>query len=206
MVTVLNHSLIQDKLAKARSKQTQSSYFRSLLADISALMAYEIAKELPTSEVVIETPLAKCREEQFLSHGFAVVPVLRAGLGMMNGFLEVFPDATIGFIGLARDEKTCKPREYYRNLPDSLSDLDTIIVDPMLATGGSLSAAAELIAQLGPKSLKVVCLVAAPEGIALFEKRFPEVQLFVAAIDEGLDEKGYIIPGLGDAGDRLFNT
>jgi len=206
MTTVLRHPLIQDKLTQIRDRKINSSRFRKLGDEIAVLMASEITRELPLKEISVETPIATAHSKRIVNQKFTIATVLRAGLGMVNGFLEVIPDAQVVHVGLCRDHSTLEPVEYYRNMPTDLSERNVIIVDPMLATGGSLIAATEILMAEEPRSIKVACLVAAPEGLRLFKERFPDIHLYVAAIDESLDERGYIIPGLGDAGDRLFNT
>jgi uracil phosphoribosyltransferase len=206
MATVLDHPLIQDKLSQARDKRTKGSDFRRLVDEISMIMAYEMTRDMPVKQDQVETPVGIAIGKRLQNQDFTIVPVLRAGLGMVNGLLEVFPDAQVAHIGLARDHDTLKPKEYYRKLTPDISSKNVIIADPMLATGGSLVAVTEILMAEEPRSIKVACLVAAPEGVVLFKERFPDIRLYVVAIDESLDERGYIIPGLGDAGDRLFNT
>ena len=206
MVTVLDHPLIQDKLTQVRDRQTRSDHFRKLVDEIAVLMAYDMTRDLQVKQVPVETPVGTAMGIRIAHEEFAIATVLRAGLGMVNGFLEVIPQAQVVHVGLYRDHDTLEPVQYYRNMPASLPRRHIIIVDPMLATGGSLVATTEILVAEGPRSIKVACLVAAPEGVAAFEERFPDIPLFVAAIDEGLNQRGYIVPGLGDAGDRLFNT
>lgn len=205
-VTVIDHPLVQHKLTLMRRKETGTKDFRELLEEIAMLMAYEITRDFPLKEVDIETPVAKCRSKVLSGKKVGVVPILRAGLGMLSGVLNMIPAARVGHIGLYRDPETLKPVEYYCKLPSDVEERTLIVVDPMLATGGSASAALQLIKDRGAKSITLMCLVAAPEGIRVINHDHPDVPLYVAAIDERLNEKGYIVPGLGDAGDRIFGT
>ena len=203
---VIDHPLIQHKLTLMRKKGTGSKEFRELLEEIAMLMAYEITRDFPLREVEIETPLTKCRANVLAGKKVGIVPILRAGLGMASGVQRLIPAARVGHIGLYRDPETLKPVEYYCKLPSDIAERTLIVVDPMLATGGSSTAALELLKQKGAKSMILLCLVAAPEGVALIEKDHPHVPLYVAAIDDHLNDHGYIVPGLGDAGDRIFGT
>ena len=203
---VIDHPLIQHKLTLMRDKTTGTKDFRELLEEIAMLMAYEITRDFPLKEIEIETPVAKCKAKVLAGKKVGVVPILRAGLGMLNGVVNMIPAARVGHVGMYRDPETLKPVEYYCKLPNDVAERTLIVVDPMLATGGSASAALSLLKEKGAKSLILMCLVAAPEGIRVINKEHPDVPLYVAAIDEKLNEKGYIVPGLGDAGDRIFGT
>ncbi len=205
-VHVIDHPLIQHKLTIMRMKETGTKDFRELLEEISMLMAYEITRDFPLREVEIETPICKCKEKMLAGKKVGVVPILRAGLGMLNGVVNMIPAARVGHVGMYRDPKTLKPVEYYCKLPGDVAERTLIVVDPMLATGGSSSAALSLLKEKGAKHIILMCLVAAPEGVRVINHDHPDVPLYVAAIDEKLNEKGYIVPGLGDAGDRIFGT
>lgn len=205
-VTLIDHPLIQHKLTLMRKKETGTKDFRELLEEISMFMVYEITRDFPLREVEIETPVARCRENMLAGRKVALVPILRAGLGMLNGVLRMIPAAKVGHVGLYRDPETLKPVEYYCKLPSDVNERTLIVVDPMLATGGSSSAALSLIKEKGAKSIILMCLVAAPEGIKVINEDHPDVPVYVAAIDDHLNEHGYIVPGLGDAGDRIFGT
>ena len=205
-VHVIDHPLIQHKLTIMRMKETGTKDFRELLEEISMLMAYEITRDFPLKEVEIETPICKCKEKMLAGKKVGVVPILRAGLGMLNGVVNMIPAARVGHVGMYRDPKTLKPVEYYCKLPGDVAERTLVVVDPMLATGGSSSAALSLIKEKGAKHIILVCLVAAPEGVRVINHDHPDVPLYVAAIDEKLNDKGYIVPGLGDAGDRIFGT
>ena len=205
-VHVINHPLIQHKLTLMRRKETGTKDFRQLLEEISMLMTYEIARDFPLEDVEIETPVAPCKGKKLSGKKVGVVPILRAGLGMSSGVINMIPAARVGHIGLYRDPETLKPVEYYCKMPSDIADRMLIVVDPMLATGGSSSAALELLKQKGARSMILMCLVAAPQGIRLVNQEHPDVPIYVAAIDDHLNEKGYIVPGLGDAGDRIFGT
>ena len=205
-VHVIDHPLIQHKLTIMRMKETGTKDFRELLEEISMLMAYEITRDFPLKEVEIETPICKCKEKMLAGKKVGVVPILRAGLGMLNGVVNMIPAARVGHVGMYRDPKTLKPVEYYCKLPGDVAERTLIVVDPMLATGGSSSAALSLLKEKGAKHIILMCLVAAPEGIRVINKEHPDVPLYVAAVDEKLNDKGYIVPGLGDAGDGIFGT
>lgn len=205
-VHVIDHPLIQHKLTIMRMKETGTKDFRELLEEISMLMAYEITRDFPLKEVEIETPICKCKEKMLAGKKVGVVPILRAGLGMLNGVVNMIPAARVGHVGMYRDPKTLKPVEYYCKLPGDVAERTLIVVDPMLATGGSSSAALSLLKEKGAKHIILMCLVAAPEGVRVINYDHPDVPLYVAAIDEKLNDKGYIVPGLGDAGDRIFGT
>lgn len=205
-VHVIDHPLIQHKLTIMRMKETGTKDFRELLEEISMLMAYEITRDFQLKDVEIETPICKCKEKMLAGKKVGVVPILRAGLGMLNGVVNMIPAARVGHVGMYRDPKTLKPVEYYCKLPGDVAERTLIVVDPMLATGGSSSAALSLLKEKGAKHIILMCLVAAPEGVRVINHDHPDVPLYVAAIDEKLNEKGYIVPGLGDAGDRIFGT
>ena len=205
-VHVIDHPLIQHKLTIMRMKETGTKDFRELLEEISMLMAYEITRDFPLKEVEIETPICKCKEKMLAGKKVGVVPILRAGLGMLNGVVNMIPAARVGHVGMYRDPKTLKPVEYYCKLPGDVAERTLIVVDPMLATGGSSSAALSLLKEKGAKHIILMCLVAAPEGVRVINHDHPDVPLYVAAIDEKLNDKGYIVPGLGDARDRIFGT
>ncbi len=203
---VFDHPLIQHKLTLIRDKQTGSKDFRDLVDEVSTLMAYEVTRDLPLMEVEIQTPVSRAKTKVITGKKLGVVPILRAGLGMVDGILKLVPAARVGHIGLYRDPETLKPVEYYCKLPPDVEERELIVVDPMLATGGSVSAAIQFIKDKGCTNIKLMCLIAAPEGIERVQKEHPDVDIFVAAVDEKLNEHGYIVPGLGDAGDRLFGT
>ena len=205
-VNVINHPLIQHKLTLMRKKETGTKDFRELLEEISMLMTYEITRDFPLEEVDIETPVTKCKGRVLAGRKVGVVPILRAGLGMLNGVVNMIPAARVGHVGMYRDPATLKPVEYYCKLPSDVAERTLIVVDPMLATGGSSAAALSLLKEKGAKSMVLMCLVAAPEGVEVIKKEHPDVPLYVAAVDEKLNDKGYIVPGLGDAGDRIFGT
>ncbi|WP_303017392.1 uracil phosphoribosyltransferase [uncultured Mitsuokella sp.] len=205
-VHVIDHPLIQHKLTIMRMKETGTKDFRELLEEISMLMAYEITRDFPLKDVEIETPICKCKEKMLAGKKVGVVPILRAGLGMLNGVVNMIPAARVGHVGMYRDPKTLKPVEYYCKLPGDVAERTLVVVDPMLATGGSSSAALSLLKEKGAKHIILMCLVAAPEGVRVINHDHPDVPLYVAAIDEKLNDKGYIVPGLGDAGDRIFGT
>ena len=205
-VTVTDHPLIQHKLTLMRQTTTGSKDFRELLKEIAMLMGYEVTRNLPLEEIEIETPITTTKSKVISGKKLGIVPILRAGLGMVEGFVTLIPTAKIGHVGLHRDPETLKPVEYYCKLPQDIHEREMIIVDPMLATGGSAIAAIDVLKAKGAKNIKLVNLVAAPEGIREVQKYHNDVDIFVAAIDEKLNEHGYIVPGLGDAGDRIFGT
>ena len=205
-VTQIDHPLILHKLAFIRNKDTGSKDFRELVEEVSMLMAYEVTRDLSTEEVEIETPICKTKCKMLSGKKMAIVPILRAGLGMVDGMLKLMPAAKVGHIGLYRDEETLQPVEYFCKLPQDIAERDVIVVDPMLATGGSAADAITMLKKRGAKNLRLMCLISSPEGIALVQKEHPDVDIYVAGIDEKLNENGYIVPGLGDAGDRLFGT
>lgn len=206
MVTVLNHPLISHKLAWMRDKNTGHKDFRETLNEVASLMAYEICRDLPLQDKHIETPMGPCNAKVLASE-VVLVPILRAGMGLVDGILNLIPFAKVGFIGLYRDHKTLEPVEYFAKFPQSdLENGIVMVLDPMLATGGSAIAAVDMIKKRGAKNIKMVCLVGAPEGVEAFEKAHPDVDLYLAALDDHLNEIGYIVPGLGDAGDRIYGT
>ena len=205
-VTQIDHPLILHKLAFIRSKDTGSKDFRELVEEVSMLMAYEVTRDLSTEEVEIETPICKTKCKMLAGKKMAIVPILRAGLGMVDGMLKLIPAAKVGHIGLYRDEETLQPVEYFCKLPQDIAERDVIVVDPMLATGGSAADAITMLKRRGAKNLRLMCLISSPEGIEFVQKEHPDVDIYVAGIDEKLNEHGYIVPRLGDAGDRLFGT
>ena len=205
-VTIFDHPLIQHKLSILRNKETSSMEFRALISEIATLMCYEATRDLPLEDVEIETPICKMTAKQISGKKLAIVPILRAGLGMVEGVSSLVPAARIGHIGLYRDEETLTPVEYYCKLPKDISERDVFVVDPMLATGGSAIDAVSQIKLRNPRSIRFMGIIAAPEGIEAFTKAHPDVNVYVAALDEKLNDKGYIVPGLGDAGDRIFGT
>lgn len=205
-VNVMTHPLIQHKVTLIRSVETGAKDFRELLEEITLLMGYEITRDFPLEDVEVQTPLVKAIGKQIAGKKVAVVPILRAGLGMVNGLLELMPMAKVGHVGLYRDPETLKPVEYYCKMPTDLAERRIIVTDPMLATGGSASAAISLLKEKGAKDIQLMCLVAAPEGVEVVNRDHPDVRIYVAALDEKLNEHGYILPGLGDAGDRIFGT
>lgn len=205
-VTVVDHPLVQHKLTLMREKATSTAVFRQLLHEITQLLAYEITREMPMKTKEIETPLERMDAPTLAGKKLALVSILRAGNGMLDGVLELIPLARVGFIGLYRDETTLKPVQYYFKVPEALDDRLVIVVDPMLATGNSSAAAVDLLKKAGADNIRFLCLLAAPEGIKRMQEAHPDVPIFTAAIDRGLNEKGYIMPGLGDAGDRMFGT
>lgn len=205
-VNILDHPLIQHKLTQIRQKETSTTQFRQMINEIGGLMVYEITRDLPLEQIEIQTPVATTKANVIAGKKMVVVPILRAGLGMVDGILQMIPSARIGHIGIFRDEETLQPVEYFAKFPDELDQRDIFIVDPMLATGGSAIAAINSIKQRGAKNIKLVCLVGAPEGVKAINDAHPDVTIYLASLDEKLNEKGYIVPGLGDAGDRIFGT
>ena len=205
-VHVIDHPLIQHKLTLIRDKNTGSKDFRELIDEVATLMAYEVTRDLPLEDVEIETPIQKVTSKMIAGKKLGVVPILRAGLGMADGIIKLVPAARVGHIGLYRDPETLRPVEYYCKLPADASERELIVVDPMLATGGSAAAAIGFLKDRGVTQIKLMCLIAAPEGIECVQKEHPDVDIYVAAIDERLNDHGYIVPGLGDAGDRIFGT
>jgi uracil phosphoribosyltransferase len=205
-VHVIDHPLVQHKLSLMRNKEASTNSFRRLLNELSTLMAYEVTRDVPMQEVEIETPLEKMRARVIDGKKLVFVSILRAGGGILDGMLSVVPGARVGHIGLYRDPKTLMAVEYYFKVPQNMENRDVIVVDPMLATGNSAIAAVERIKELNPKSIKFVCLLTCPEGVAAMQKAHPDVPIYTAAIDRELNDHGYILPGLGDAGDRIFGT
>ena len=205
-VTILDHPLIQHKTTLLRQKTTTNKEFRESVEEITMLMCYEALRDLPLEDVEIETPIKKTVQKVIKGKKLAIVPILRAGLGMVNGMLNLVPTAKVGHIGMYRDEITMKPQEYYCKLPDDIGNRIIVVVDPMLATGGSATDAISQIKSYGGSQIKFLCLIAAPEGIEALTTAHPDVQIYCANVDEGLNENCYIVPGLGDAGDRIFGT
>lgn len=205
MLKLISHPLIIHKLSQIRRKETGTKDFRENLDEIAGLMAYEISRDLPLRKVTIETPMSTCETSE-LANDIVLIPVLRAGLGMVDGITSLIPTAKVGHIGMYRDHETLMPMEYFAKFPAGLSDSVVMVLDPMLATGGSASAAISAIKKRGAKTVRLVCIVGAPEGVARIENDHPDVDIYLAALDSHLNEKGYIVPGLGDAGDRLFGT
>ena len=205
-VTEVRHPLVQHKLSYLRDKDTPTVHFRKLVEEVTLLLTYEATKDLPTEDVPIETPLEVAPVPRISGKKVAVCPILRAGLGMLDGVLTLISGARVGFIGLYRNEETLEPVEYYVKLPQDIADRDVILLDPMLATGNSTAHAVQVVKDAGATSVRLIAIIAAPEGIANIETHHPDVQIVVAAIDRGLNEHGFIVPGLGDAGDRLYAT
>lgn len=204
--TVLDHPLLKHKVTYIKNKNTGSKQFREMVEEVATLMAYEVTRHLPLEDVDIETPLTKTTSQVIAGKKIGIVPILRAGLGMVDGMLSLMPSAKVGHVGLYRDPETLKPVEYYCKLPSDLAERELIVVDPMLATGGSASAAITAIKNKGAKNIKFVCIVGCPEGVAVVNRDHPDVHVYLACMDEKLNEDGYILPGLGDAGDRIFGT
>lgn len=205
-VTIMNHPLIQHKISRLRDKTTGTNEFRMLVSEIAMLMGFEALRDLPTELVEIETPIETTKQPMIAGKKMAIVPILRAGLGMVDGVLNLVPSAKIGHIGLYRDPETHEPHEYYCKLPEPIEQRTILVVDPMLATGGSGADAITMIKQHGGKNIKFMCIIAAPEGLERLHKEHPDVQIYVGALDRQLNENAYICPGLGDAGDRIFGT
>lgn len=205
-VFVFDHPLIQHKVSLLRDKNTSTKEFRELVSEIAMLMAYEVTRDLPMKEVDIETPVAVAHTKMLAGKSIAIVPILRAGLGMVDGMVALIPNVKVGHIGLYRDPVTVEPVTYYCKLPEDVNERDVILLDPMLATGGSASAAIGYLKEKGITSIKFMCLIAAPEGIARIQKDHPDIKIYCAAKDERLNDHSYIVPGLGDAGDRIFGT
>jgi uracil phosphoribosyltransferase len=205
-VHVIDHPLVQHKLSLMRSKETSTSTFRNLLREISMLLAYEVCRDLPTTRIPIETPVGPATGTILDGKKTVLIAIMRAGAGILDGMLQILPSARVGHIGLYRDPKTLAAVEYYYKVPDSMTDRDAIVVDPMLATGNSAAAAVTRLKASSPRSIKFVCLLTCPEGLAAFHAVHPDIPVYTAAVDERLNDKSYIVPGLGDAGDRLFGT
>ncbi len=205
-VCVFDHPLIQHKLSILREKSTSVKEFREIVSEIAMLMCYEATRDLPLEEVEIETPVAVAKVNRIAGKKLAIVPILRAGLGMVDGMVSMMPNVKVGHIGLFRDPETLEPVKYYYKMPPDIEERDIIVVDPMLATGGSASAAIQFLKEDGVKHIKLMCIIGAPEGVKRMQEDHPDVDIYVAALDEKLNDHGYIVPGLGDAGDRIFGT
>lgn len=205
MIKEIYNPILKDRLTQMRRKNTPSKYFRQIVEEMAIFMTYEIARDFKVKEVEIETPITKCKAK-ILDENFVVVPILRAGLAMVSGVLKVLPDAAVGHIGLVRDKTTHEPTEYYRKMPPNFADKKIIVVDPMVATGGSASAALQILKDNGANDIIFICIISAPEGIEKLSENHPEIPIYTAAIDERLNENACIVPGLGDAGDRIFDT
>ncbi|WP_252501939.1 uracil phosphoribosyltransferase [Sporosarcina sp. Marseille-Q4943] len=205
-VHVFDHPLIQHKLTHIRDVNTGTKEFRELVDEVATLMAYEITRDLPLTEVEVETPVQTAKSNVLAGKKIGIVPILRAGIGMVDGILKLIPAAKVGHIGLFRDPDTLQPVEYFVKLPSDVSEREFILIDPMLATGGTAVEAVNSLKKRGAKNIRFMCLIAAPEGVKVFTEAHPDIDVYIAALDEKLNEKGYIVPGLGDAGDRLFGT
>ena len=205
-VVIMDHPLIQHKISLLRDKNTGSKEFRELISEITMLMCYEATRDLPLKEIEVETPIATARTKVLAGRKMAFVPILRAGIGMMDGVSTLMPAAKVGHIGIYRDEDSLEPIFYYKKMPKDISSRDVIVLDPMLATGGTAIAAIEKIKLYQPTSIKFMCIIASPEGISALSQTHPEIQIYCASLDEKINEKGYIVPGFGDAGDRIFGT
>ena len=205
-VVVINHPLIAHKIGIIRRKETGTREFRDMVSEIGALITYEATKDLKLQDVEIETPICKTTVKELAGKKLAVIPILRAGLGMVEGVLTMIPSAKVGHIGLYRNEETLEPVEYYCKIPKDCSERDVFVVDPMLATGGSAIAAIQMLKNRGVKNMRFLCVIAAPEGVKKLQEAHPDVDIYIGALDEHLNENGYIVPGLGDAGDRIFGT
>ncbi|KAF1304545.1 uracil phosphoribosyltransferase [Enterococcus saccharolyticus] len=203
---VIDHPLIQHKVSIIRDKNCGTKVFREVVDEIAMLMAYEISRDMPVEDVVVETPITKTTQKMLSGKKVAIIPILRAGIGMVDGMLELIPAAKVGHVGLYRDEETLEPHEYFVKLPEDIDSRQLLVVDPMLATGGSAILAIDSLKKRGASNIKFVCLVAAPEGVKALQDAHPDVDIYTAALDDHLNEHGYIVPGLGDAGDRLFGT
>jgi uracil phosphoribosyltransferase len=201
---VIDHPLIQHKVSIIRDKNCGTKVFREVVDEIAMLMAYEISRDMPVEDVVIETPITKTTQKTLAGKKVAIIPILRAGLGMVDGILQLIPAAKVGHVGVYRDEETLEPHEYFVKLPEDIDSRQLLVVDPMLATGGSAIMAIDLLKKRGASNIKFVCLVAAPEGVKVLQEAHPDVDIYTAALDDHLNDHGYIVPGLGDAGDRLF--
>ncbi|MDD6102717.1 MAG: uracil phosphoribosyltransferase [Clostridiales bacterium] len=205
-IFIMDHPLIKHKISRLRDKSTGTNEFRNLVNEIAMLMGYEALRDLPLMDVEVETPIEKCMTPVIAGRKLAIVPILRAGLGMTNGILELVPTAKVGHIGLYRDEETHEPHEYYCKLPSPINERTIVVTDPMLATGGSAISAVNFIKQHGGVNIKFMCIIAAPEGIEKLHKAHPDIQIYIGNVDRELNENAYICPGLGDAGDRIFGT
>ena len=205
-VKILDHPLLKHKLTQLRKEETSTMQFRQMINEIGGLMAYEVTRDLPLEEVEIKTPVTTTKAQVMAGKKMVIVPILRAGLGMVDGILQMIPSARIGHIGIFRDEETLMPHEYFAKFPENLDQRDIFIVDPMLATGGSAIAAVDAVKKRGGKRIKLICLVGAPEGVKAMNEAHPDIPIHLVSLDEKLNEKGYIVPGLGDAGDRIFGT
>lgn len=205
-VHIMDHPLIQHKLSLLRDKTTGSKEFRELTSEVAMLMCYEATRDLPLKEIEVETPVATAKTKVIAGRKLAFVPILRAGIGMVDGVTTLMPAAKVGHIGLYRDPETLTPKEYYSKLPSDINEREVIVLDPMLATGGTAIAAISIIKKHNPKCIKFMCIIASPEGMKALEEAYADVQIYCAAMDKGLNEHGYIVPGLGDAGDRVFGT
>lgn len=205
-IVIMDHPLIQHKIGIIRKKDTSSKEFREMISEVAMLMCYEATRDLPLEPIEIETPISKMTARQLAGKKMAVVPILRAGLGMVEGMLAMIPAAKVGYIGLYRDPETLEPVEYYCKLPSDIARREVFVTDPMLATGGSATAAITMLKQKGAKKIHFMCIIAAPEGVRKMQEEHPDVDMFIGALDERLNDHGYIVPGLGDAGDRIFGT
>ncbi len=205
-VEIMDHPLIKHKISKMRDEETGSKEFREYVNEIAMLMGYEVTRDLPLMDIQVKTPLAIAKTQIIAGKKLAIVPILRAGLGMVDGMLNLMPNVKVGHIGMYRDHDTLQPVSYYCKLPEDIATRDVILVDPMLATGVSSAAAVEFLKEKGVKSIKFVCIVAAPEGIKAIAEAHPDIDIYCGTVDDGLNENGYILPGLGDAGDRIFGT
>jgi uracil phosphoribosyltransferase len=205
-VKILDHPLLQHKLTQIRDENASTVKFRQMINEIGGLMTYEVTRDLPLNEIKVKTPVTETAGYEIEGKKMVVVPILRAGLGMVDGILQMIPAARVGHVGIVRDEKTLQPHEYYAKFPEGLNQRDIFIVDPMLATGGSAVAAIDAVKKRGATRIKLICLVGAPEGVKVVNEAHSDVDIYLVALDEKLNEKGYIVPGLGDAGDRIFGT
>jgi uracil phosphoribosyltransferase len=205
-LVICDHPLIQHKVTIIRDKETNTKQFRELVDEVAMLMAYELTRDLPLEEVTVRTPVSEAKGSKIAGRTMGLVPILRAGLGMVDGVLQILPSAKVGHIGLYRDHETLQPVEYYISLPTDVAERELIVIDPMLATGGSAIAAIDMLKKRGCRPTKLMCLIAAPEGVRAVQEKHPDVDIYLAALDEKLNEHGYIVPGLGDAGDRLYGT